>query len=186
MLATVLTAALVCSPLTRHLDPIWMKGMPSHTLIKLDGIALGSLLALGFYTLKLRRRTWFWMGLSAFEAGMAAAATLAGGTSLLDTALAVGFCGLMLALIATSGGRNPVNAVLRSAPLSFYGRISYGVYMIHIAVFIYFGWFDKWMDSYGITGNLAVVAFRLAATTAIATVLWYGFESRILKLKRYF
>ena len=92
----------------------------------------------------------------------------------------------MLAIISTSGKRNPVNAVLRSGPMSFYGRISYGVYMIHIAVFIYFGWFDKWMDSYGITGNLAVVAFRLAATTAIATVLWYGFESRILKLKRHF
>jgi hypothetical protein len=42
------------------------------------------------------------------------------------------------------------------------------------------------MDRYGIAGNLAVVAFRLAATTALATVLWYGFESQILKLKRYF
>jgi peptidoglycan/LPS O-acetylase OafA/YrhL len=186
MLASVLACALVCSPLTRYLNPVWMKGMPSHTLIKLDGIALGSLLALGFYTLKISRRAWFWMGLGAFGAGMAAAATVAGGTPLLDTALAVGFCGLMLAVIATTGGRNPMNAVLRSGPLSFYGRISYGVYMIHIAVFIYFGWFDRWMDSYGITGNLAVVAFRLAATTAIATALWYGFESRILKLKRYF
>jgi hypothetical protein len=33
---------------------------------------------------------------------------------------------------------------------------------------------------------LAVVAVRLAATTALATALWYGFESQILKLKRYF
>jgi peptidoglycan/LPS O-acetylase OafA/YrhL len=186
MLATVLTAALVCSPLTRHLNPMWLWGMPSHTLIKLDGIALGSLLALGLYTLKISRRIWLWMGLGAFVAGIAAAGTVAGGTSLLDTALAVGFCGLMLAVITTTGAGNPVNAVLRSAPLAFYGRISYGVYMIHIAVFIYFGWFDLRMDRYGIAGNLAVVAFRLAATTAVATVLWYGFESRILKLKRFF
>jgi len=35
-------------------------------------------------------------------------------------------------------------------------------------------------------GNLAIVAFRLAASTAAAAVLWYGFESQILKLKRYF
>ena len=50
MLATVLTAALVCSPLVRHLNPVWMWGLPNNTLIKLDGIALGSLLALGLYT----------------------------------------------------------------------------------------------------------------------------------------
>ena len=35
-------------------------------------------------------------------------------------------------------------------------------------------------------GNLAVVAFRLVASTLVATALWYGFESQILKLKKYF
>jgi hypothetical protein len=42
------------------------------------------------------------------------------------------------------------------------------------------------MDPYGTPGNLAIVAFRLATCTAVATVLWYGFESQILKLKKYF
>jgi hypothetical protein len=42
------------------------------------------------------------------------------------------------------------------------------------------------MDRYGVTGNLFVVAFRLAVSTAVASALWYGFESQILKLKRYF
>jgi hypothetical protein len=53
-------------------------------------------------------------------------------------------------------------------------------------VFICFGWFDRHMDAYGIAGNLSVVAFRIVASTAVATVLWYGFESRILRLKRLF
>jgi len=53
-------------------------------------------------------------------------------------------------------------------------------------VFIFFGWFDAKMDQYGMVGNLAVVAFRLAACTAVAGALWYGFESQVLKLKRYF
>jgi hypothetical protein len=30
------------------------------------------------------------------------------------------------------------------------------------------------------------VALRLAATTVVASALWYGYESQILKLKRYF
>ncbi|MGD0547583.1 MAG: hypothetical protein ABR991_07110, partial [Terracidiphilus sp.] len=186
MLAVVLTAAFVCSPLLRHLNPQWLWGLPSHTLIKLDGIALGSLLALGLYTLPIARRVWLWMGLTAFVLGIASAATIAGGTSMLDTALAVGFAGAVLALIASSGSLNPVNAVLRSGPLAFYGRISYGLYMTHIIVFVYFGWFDARMNTYGAAGILAVVVLRLAATTAVASALWYGFESQILKLKRYF
>jgi peptidoglycan/LPS O-acetylase OafA/YrhL len=58
--------------------------------------------------------------------------------------------------------------------------------MTHIMVFIFFGSFDLRMDRYGLLGNLAVVVLRLVATTALATALWYGFESQILKLKRYF
>jgi len=183
-LAVVLVGALVASPLIRHANLHWMT--PTNTLIHLDGIALGSLLALAFYTVKLSRRAWFIIGLAAFVLGIAAAATVAGGTSLLDSALAVGFAGAVLAAIASTGARNPLNAVLRRGPLPFYGRISYGLYMTHIAVFIYFGWFDRAMDRYGIAGNLAIVGFRLLMSTLVATALWYGFESQILKLKRRF
>ena len=184
MLAAVLAAALVASPLLRLANLPWMT--LTHTLIHLDGIALGSLIALGLHTLPLSRRHWLWMGLGAMVLGFTATATFAGGTALLDSALAVAFAGAMLAAIASTGARNPLNAALRRGPLAFYGRISYGLYMIHIMVFIYFGWFDLRMDRYGLAGNLAVVAFRFAASTLFATALWYGFESRILKLKRYF
>jgi peptidoglycan/LPS O-acetylase OafA/YrhL len=145
-------------------------------------------MALGLYTLPLSRRIWLWMGLAGLVGGIVAAGTIAAGTGYLDSALAVGFGGGVLALIASTGARNPVNALLRSGPLAFYGRISYGLYMCHISVFIYFGWFDARMDraGYGIAGNLAIVAFRLAVATAVATALWYGFERPILKLKRHF
>jgi peptidoglycan/LPS O-acetylase OafA/YrhL len=98
----------------------------------------------------------------------------------------VAFGGAVLASIASTGARNPLNALLRRGPLAFYGRISYGLYMTHIMVFIYFGWFDLRMDHYGTPGNLAIVVFRLVVSTAAATLLWYGFESQILKLKRFF
>ena len=139
-----------------------------------------------FYTVKLSRRAWLAIGIVGFVLGIAAAATIAGGTAFLDSALAVGFAGAMVAAIASTGARNPLNALLRRGPLAFYGRISYGLYMTHISVFIYFGWFDRAMDRYGIAGNLAVVGFRLVMGTLVATALWYGFESQILKLKRYF
>jgi peptidoglycan/LPS O-acetylase OafA/YrhL len=184
MLTLALVAALIASPSLRLGHHAWLT--PTHTLIHLDGIAWGSLLAIGMHTLGWSRRVWLGLGLGGFVAGIAAAATIAGGTAFLDSALAVGFAGMVLALIASTGSRNPLNALLRSGTLAFYGRISYGLYMTHISVFIYFGWFDLKMDPFGIPGNLAVVAFRLAACTAVAAALWYGFESQILKLKRYF
>ena len=184
MLGATLVCALIVSPWLRHGHHPWLT--PTHTLIHLDGIALGSLLALGMHTFKLGQRTWLLMGLGGMVAGFWTAATVAGGTAYLDSALAVGFVGMMLALVASTGARNPINAALRSGPLAFYGRISYGLYMIHISVFIFFGWFDARMDRYGILGNLAIVAFRLAASTTAAAILWYGFEKQILKLKKHF
>jgi peptidoglycan/LPS O-acetylase OafA/YrhL len=183
-MAIVLVGALMASPWFRHSHHAWIT--QTHTLTHLDGIAMGSLLALGLYTLHLDRRVWRALGLSGIVAGFWLAGTIAGGTAFLDCALTVGFAGAVLVAIASTGARNPLSALLRRGPLAFYGRISYGMYITHIMVFIYFGWFDRAMDSFGVWGNLAVVAFRLAASTAVATVLWYGFESRILKLKRYF
>jgi peptidoglycan/LPS O-acetylase OafA/YrhL len=184
MLAGALVGALVASPLLRHADLHWMTS--TNTLIHLDGIAWGSLLAIALHTLPLNRRTWLWMGLCGSVLGFLAAGTIAGGTSFLDSALAVGFAGMVLALVASTGARNPLYAFLRRGPAAFYGRISYGLYMMHISVFIYIGSFDVAMDRYGMAGNLAVVAMRLAVSTLVAAALWYGFESQVLKLKKYF
>jgi peptidoglycan/LPS O-acetylase OafA/YrhL len=182
LMAAVLGIALVGSPILRLVHPAWLT--PTHTLIHLDGIALGSMLALGLHTLALSRRDWIVLGLTGLVLGFAGAATVPG--PFLDSALAVFFAGAVLAAIASTGAHSPINALLRRGPLAFYGRISYGLYMTHIMVFIYFGWFDLWMDQYGKLGNWAVVVFRLAATTAVSSALWYGFESQILKLKRFF
>ena len=184
LLFAVLVCAMAASPIIGSLHFKW--STETSTLTHFDGIAMGSLLALGIHVLSLSRRMWLWLGLAGMIAGTASAATFAAGTSLLNTALAVAFGGAVLAAIASTGARNPLNALLRRGPLAFYGRISYGLYMTHIMVFIYFGWFDLRMSHYGGPGNLAIVAFRLAASTAAATLLWYAFESQILKLKRFF
>jgi len=184
LLSAPLVAALVAAPFFRHQHYRWLT--PTHSLTHLDGLALGSLLAIGFYTLRLSRRAWLAIGLISLIAGWTAVFTVAAGTAYLDTALSFGYGGAVLALAASAGANNPINSMLRRGLFAFYGKISYGLYMVHISVFIFFGWFDLKMDPYGIPGNLAIVAFRIAASTAVAAVLWYGFESHILKLKRYF
>jgi len=184
VLAVPLFAALLACPLFRRAHLHWIT--PTHTLIHLDSIALGSLLAIGLYTIRLSQRAWLLLGLVSLVGGVAAAATIAGGTAYLDTALAFAYGGAVLSLVASTGTRTALHTLLRRGPLAFYGRISYGLYMVHIGVFIFIGWFDLKMDPYGKSGNLAIVAFRLALATLVATALWYGFEKPILKLKRYF
>ena len=184
LLATVLVSFLIAAPLFRMSHFAWIT--TTHTLTHIDGIAMGSLLSLGLYTLPLSRRTWLTIGLIAMPTGFICAGTVAGGTAFLDSALTTLFGGAVLSSIAATGYRTPPNAILSRGPLAYYGKISYGLYMTHIMVFVFFGSFDARMDHHGTFGDLAVVAFRLVATTLVATALWYGFESRILRLKRYF
>ena len=187
LLPVILLVMVATSPIFRLSHAHWLN--TTHTLIHLDGIAMGSLLALGLYSLRIPRRTWLWIGLAAAVLGFVAAGTIFGGTSFLDTGLSLGFAGIVLLAVAGTGARNPLAGVLRRGPLAYYGKISYGLYMTHILVFVYFGSFDARLDDghhLGIPGNLAIVALRLIASTVVATVLWYGFESQILKLKRYF
>ncbi|WP_420237084.1 acyltransferase family protein [Telmatobacter bradus] len=184
MLAVLLSAAVVASPLVRHSYGSALT--PTHTLIHLDGLAFGSLLAIGIYTLGWSQKLWRWLGVALFLLGISAAATVAGGTAYLDSALAFGLGGGILAIATLNGARNPFCWLLRRGPLPFYGKVSYGLYLCHIAVFIYFGSFDLKMNPYGMWGNLAIVAMRLAMSTALAAGLWYGVESQILKLKRHF
>jgi peptidoglycan/LPS O-acetylase OafA/YrhL len=184
LLACILFSFLVAAPLFRMSHFAWIT--PTHTLTHIDGIAMGSLLALGLYTLPLSRRTWLTIGLIAMPVGFILAGTIAGGTAFLDSALTTLFGGAVLASLAGTGARTPVNTVLGRGPLAYYGKISYGLYMTHIGTFVYFGWFDARMNRYGLGGDLAVVAFRIVVCTLVASALWYGFESRILRLKRHF
>ena len=186
LMAVVLLAAIVACPLVRQAHFHWMTS--THTLGHLDGIAWGSLIAIALHRLHMARRILISLGLIGMIAGFWATATIAGGTAYLDSALAIAFAGTVLAAIASTGMRGPINYMLAKGPLAFYGRISYGLYMTHISVFIFFGWFDEKTDKAhsGIAGNLAIVLFRLITTTTVATALWYGFESRILRLKKYF
>ena len=187
LLPAILIAMIAASPIFRLSHAHFLN--TTHTFIHLEGIAMGSLLALGLHRVQISRRTWLTTGLTATVLGFALASTIAGGTSFLDTALALGFTGVVLSAVAATGSRNPLSTILRRGPLPFYGKISYGLYMTHILVFVYFGNFDARLDDkyhLGVPGNLAIVGLRLVASTAVATALWYGFESQILKLKRFF
>ena len=183
MLPVILCALIVAAPVVRASHAHFLT--PTHTLSHLDGIAMGSLLAVGLYGMRLTRRTWLWIGAVAMVLGLGGTNTIFHGP-MLDTGLSLGFSGTVLLASVGTGARNPVAWLLRRGPLPYYGQISYGLYMTHILVFVYWGSFNAKLDHMGATGGVIIVCLRLIASTLVASALWYGFESRILKLKKYF
>lgn len=188
IMAIGLAAVLVASPLLRLYFGSALN--PTHTLFHLDSIALGSLLALGLLYLRYSRRVWLVMGLASTAIGFATAVTIASDTVYVDSALSLGFAGMVLAAIAATGARNPLARLLRHGPLPFYGKISYGLYMTHMAVFMSLGLFYNFIDRSAAAGsstaNYLIVVVQLALSTAVATLLWHGFEKPILRFKKYF
>ncbi len=184
VLIAVLIAMLCASPFLR------MANLPfssTHTLFHLDGLAVGSLIAVSLRTLQWSERVWRRITIAALMMGSCGAiALLYRGSAFSDSFLALTFGGMLLAAVLGTKRRSVYGSALKWAPLSFLGTISYGLYMTHILMFSLIGAFDRRMDAYGIAGNLAVVAVRLVVSITFATMLWYGFEKPILRLKKHF
>ena len=88
--------------------------------------------------------------------------------------------GLVIACIAGRDGNGPIARCLRSAPLRFVGRISYGLYLYHFVVY-------HWLGVYAPAGDLqqlpvgSLLAGAVGATFAIATLSYYLIERPCLR-----
>ena len=182
------TVMLAFSPLLRlfygnHLTP-------THTLTHLDGLAVGSLIAIALRVLPWSMRAWTWIAKTALIIGVAGVAIMLNhGSAFTDTLLSIGFGGMLLAALLGQAAPRPslYSRALTLRPLLFVGKVGYGLYVTHILVFsVLGGYVDKPLDRFGLPGNLAIVVIRLAASIGFAALLWTRFEKPILGLKRHF
>lgn len=180
-----LIAVLVASPFVRFANFDFFT--KTHTLTHLDGLAIGSLIALALRSHELPRSTLRRLANAGLLLGGCGVVLMVlRGSAFTDSLLALGFGGMLLKALLQTGERTWYSRALTARPLNFLGTISYGLYMIHILCFVVIGAFDLKMERFGVWGDLAVVAVRLALSISAATLMWYGFERPILKLKRYF
>lgn len=183
-------AVLALSPVARA--TLGHRLNPQHTLLHLDSIAVGSLLAIGILSTRISQQRWLQIGGAALTLSLPA---LALGRHfeagfLQDSWIALGFGGMVLLALAGSGAENSLAGALRQGPLPWMGQISYGFYLTHMPVIVLIGGFDIFVDHTPSAGtvfaNLLIVAVRFAACLLVAIVSWYGFEKPILRLKRFF
>lgn len=163
------------------------------TPLRMDGLLLGSWLALvarGEGGLDWLRRA-AWPALIACG-GLAILADLLGRRLFgLPTACWAVLCGAFLVLMLTTPKHSPLDQLGQSAPLQFFGKYSYAIYVFQLPlIFLAAPWLSAPRLAAATTSPLAGQALycglMLAVTTLLALASWNLFEKRILALKHHF
>ena len=167
-----------------------MKGHHNYylTYMRCDGLALGALMASLSSAKKDRSRFYFCL-LGAALVLLGAAAALPGAMpgyiyreACIQTAAPLAFGGLMGLSILCSGSR--ATAILRGRVLSFFGLISYALYLIH--TFVSLAYDKRWPLTVGDTGAYILRFVVIAVVTlALCLVSRYVIELPALSLRRF-
>jgi peptidoglycan/LPS O-acetylase OafA/YrhL len=99
----------------------------------------------------------------------------------MQTLLALGFLAMVLGLWETDN--RWVLGFFNYAPFRFLGKISYGLYLIHLFMWPLFDWLSEHSS---VIRELPPFAARLGLTVLLATAMWRFVEAPILKLKERF
>jgi peptidoglycan/LPS O-acetylase OafA/YrhL len=194
----MLGAVLVISPLGRALA--LREGVPGialyvNTLSRLDGLAIGCLLAiwihLGLFTRDQLKR----VSLVAFVSGGTVSCALIPlyitqpANPLAFSALAIAFCGFLGLALTSSLEVGWLGRGLTGRGLRYLGTISYCVYLIHLPIFLLVSRVLK--NSLGglqqtVFGDFLFMIVAFGLTCSIAAVSWHFFEQPILRLKTRF
>lgn len=94
--------------------------------------------------------------------------------------------------LAVAAPSSALSRPLASSPLRFYGKYSYGMYVIHAlmmsALLLLFPT-DKWMAAFAdrtMLGSVSLTFVKIAICTVLAIISFHCYEMPFLRLKRYF
>jgi peptidoglycan/LPS O-acetylase OafA/YrhL len=107
------------------------------------------------------------------------------------TLLAIFFAAAMILLLAASP-QSAVARIFRGRTLTFFGKYSYGLYVLHFVLKPIFQHYfsvslltDRVFHHYW-PARFAFMALSIAASLAVAWLSWHLYEKQFLKLKRFF
>lgn len=207
IVAFVCVLACIALPIARRIFSDGETIVPMYVL-NLDGLFLGGLLAIAWErissSIRLRRGLYVVACLAALcyatsflTTGMARAGVLpsiVGPISRLPwpdptTCLVLAYAGLVHFAITTKA-QNPIRKILEIRPLTFIGKISYGLYVYHYLFIVYYFMFARELTS-RLPFPVAIdwmIHLLIATTLSIATasISWFLFEQPILRLKSRF
>jgi len=166
----------------------------TFTLCRLEPLAAGGLAALWLRSEKCTPVKWARGGMMALTIGLAGIAL-----ALVDWGpavpvytypfLASAFAGMLALSLTADPEKSFVGRALTQRWLVYIGRISYGVYLIHVPIFLGVNLAAQkmWGATQVSAAKQALVLCAAFATVfAVATISWFCIEQPILRLKKYF
>ncbi len=178
-------SVILISPLAR----VGMDGriLATNTLLNLDGLAFGAILALLFRP----DRRLMWTGISAVALTVGAIGALLSEfrpTPLLASYLASMFAGAVTFALLAADSTSLYARFLRAGWLRYLGIISYGLYLLHgwASICVSGAGVDRYLTRFGGAGDLATVVVRIAASIVLATISWHLLERPLLRFKTRF
>jgi peptidoglycan/LPS O-acetylase OafA/YrhL len=166
----------------------------NFTLCRLEPLAAGGLAALWLRSEKCTPAKWARGGMMALTIGVAGIAL-----ALVDWGsdspiysypfLAAAFAGILALSLTANPANTFVGRALTQRWLVYIGRISYGVYLIHVPIFMAVGVAARriWgRPNYSGPRQALILFAAFAAVFLLASISWFCFEQPILRLKEYF
>jgi peptidoglycan/LPS O-acetylase OafA/YrhL len=164
------------------------------TLCRLEPLAAGGLAALWLRSDKCNLRKWNGWATIALMVGVSGVRL-----ALIDWGfetriysypfLAAAFAGMLALSLTANQATTFLGRALTQRWLVYTGRISYGVYLIHVPIFICMSLAGRrlWGTSqYSAVKQALMVCMAFAAVYAVASISWFCFERPILRLKERF
>lgn len=192
-------ALIVSAFLFRELG-IYLQQPPGYftlTFCRWDTLAAGALIAVLIHESSVARAKMLspailmvalssiYLGLSFYlHSGLWPPTMIGGGM----TFIAMLFSGcLMLVINPTS----VASRVMDAAPLRFFGKYSYGIYIIHGLLAAWLGQListERWVETFGqsLFSVLAIASVKIAISALCAVISWHIIEEPFLRLKVYF
>jgi peptidoglycan/LPS O-acetylase OafA/YrhL len=166
----------------------------NFTLCRLEPLAAGGLAAVWLRSEKCTRTKWALGGAMAFTIGIAGVAVTivdwGGDVPIFSYPfLAAAFADTLALALMANPANTFVGRALTQRWLVYTGRISYGVYLIHVPIFMAIGVAARRMwgeANYSRSREALLLFVAFAAVFLVASISWFCFERPILRLKEYF
>lgn len=166
----------------------------NFTLCRLEPLAAGGLAALWLRSEKCTPAKWARGGMMALAIGLAGVAI-----ALVDWGidgpiysypfLAAAYAGVLALSLTANPANTLVGRTLTQRWLAYVGKISYGVYLMHVPIFMGIDLATRKLletSQFSMPKQVLIVCVAFAATFLAASISWFCFEQPILRLKQYF
>jgi len=171
-----------------------LKFIHNFTLCRLDSIAFGSLAALWLRSQGCTKLLWGRRAVQFIAVGLIGVVAARiffhdQSTVISYTFIAIGFTGILGIALISDADRSLLGKFLSSRWLRYTGKISYGLYLLHMPIFLALTEFARArppiLGSRTLNNVVGAVA-QVSAAFLIASVSWRLLEAPLLRLKSYF